>query len=136
MGIFREAGKRVERFKQQAAKASRDEAEYECRECDELVFTDLEECPHCGSESVAARSEPEDDERSADALAEADESAEQAAQADESAEQTAQADESAEQTAQADESAEQTAQADESTKQTAQADEPAEQTDDERSKPS
>ena len=88
MGIFREAGKRVERFKQQAAKASRDEAEYECLECDELIFTELEECPHCGSESIAARSEPEADERSADAVAQADETAEQTAQADETAEQT------------------------------------------------
>lgn len=78
MGIFREAGKRVERFKKQAAKASRDEAEYECLECDELIFTELEKCPHCGSEAVAARSEAGDDDgRSADAVARADEATEQ-----------------------------------------------------------
>ena len=89
MGIFREVGKRVERFKQQAAEASRDEAEYECLDCDELIFTELEECPHCGSEAVAARSESGDeDERSTDAVANADEVRDQTAQADEDTEQT------------------------------------------------
>lgn len=54
MGLFEDLGERVERFKQQAADASREQADYVCRSCEEPVYTSQEECPHCGSEDVVA----------------------------------------------------------------------------------
>ena len=55
MGLFEDLGERVERFKQQAVDASKEQAGYVCLECGEPVYTDQEECPHCGSEEVAER---------------------------------------------------------------------------------
>lgn len=55
MGLFRDLGERVERFKRQAEDASRDQAEFGCADCGEPIYTDRETCPHCGSETVVAR---------------------------------------------------------------------------------
>lgn len=55
MGLFRDVGNRVERFKQAVEGVAKDEAEYECAECGELVYTDREDCPECGAMAVVAR---------------------------------------------------------------------------------
>lgn len=55
MGLFRDLGERVERFKRQAEDASRAQAEFGCADCGEPIYTDRETCPHCGSEAVVAR---------------------------------------------------------------------------------
>jgi len=60
MGLFRDAGKRLERFKRTVEDVAKDEAEYECEECGELVYADRDDCPECGSPAVVARtSEPD-----------------------------------------------------------------------------
>lgn len=55
MGLFRDAGKRLERFKRTVEDVAKDEAEYECDECGELVYTDRDDCPECGAAAVVAR---------------------------------------------------------------------------------
>ncbi|MFT4889143.1 MAG: hypothetical protein ACI9YT_000052 [Halobacteriales archaeon] len=55
MKFFRDVGKRVERFKQEVEDVAKDEAEYECSECGELVYADREDCPECGAVAVVAR---------------------------------------------------------------------------------
>lgn len=54
MGLFREAGRRVERFKQAAAAAAEADADYRCESCGEAVFGDHEHCPECGEETLVA----------------------------------------------------------------------------------
>lgn len=55
MGLFRDVGNRVERFKQAVEGVADDEAEYECTECGELVYTDRDDCPECGAVAVVSR---------------------------------------------------------------------------------
>lgn len=55
MGLFERAGKNFERFKQQAANAAKEEASHGCENCGELLYTDHEQCPECGSEQVVER---------------------------------------------------------------------------------
>lgn len=62
MGLFRDLGKRVERFKRKAEQASEEEASHECRECGTLLYVDRDTCPECGSEAVARR-EPDETEQ-------------------------------------------------------------------------
>lgn len=61
MGLFRNLGRKVERFKQQAEDASRGEAEYECGDCGKPIHAERERCPHCGNEPVLERAQDEDD---------------------------------------------------------------------------
>ncbi|MFQ3295329.1 MAG: hypothetical protein ACI9PP_001175 [Halobacteriales archaeon] len=58
MGLFRDVGNRVERFKQAVEGVAEDEAEYECAECGELVYSDRDDCPECGAIAVVARDPP------------------------------------------------------------------------------
>lgn len=51
MGLFRDLGERVEKFKQQA-EAAADSAAYACADCGAEFATDYEECPECESEAV------------------------------------------------------------------------------------
>ncbi|MFC7046732.1 zinc ribbon domain-containing protein [Halobacteriaceae archaeon GCM10025711] len=55
MGLFRDVGRRIESFKQQASEAARDEASHECGDCGEPLYAAPEACPHCGSDDVVAR---------------------------------------------------------------------------------
>lgn len=62
MGLFEEAGRRVEQFKQQAKTAAEEEADYECAACGVPVYTPQEHCPECGAgEIVPAEPEGEPD---------------------------------------------------------------------------
>ena len=55
MGLFENLGKKVERFKQQAESAASEEASHVCGDCGEALYTDQDQCPHCGSENVVER---------------------------------------------------------------------------------
>lgn len=48
MGLFKNLGKKVEKFKQASESAASEEADYECKDCGERLFADREECPECG----------------------------------------------------------------------------------------
>lgn len=52
MGLFEDLGRRVEEFKQEAEEASRATAVAECADCGELLYSDRENCPECGSERL------------------------------------------------------------------------------------
>lgn len=56
MGLFREAGRRVERFRKAAEAAAADEADYRCEACGETVFADAAPdcCPDCGEPALVA----------------------------------------------------------------------------------
>lgn len=56
MGLFREVGRRVERFRKTAEKAAEAEADYRCEACGESVFTDGDpgRCPDCGAAALVA----------------------------------------------------------------------------------
>ncbi|MFW5919601.1 MAG: hypothetical protein ACOCSF_05315 [Halanaeroarchaeum sp.] len=60
MDFFRDAGKRLERFKQTVEDVAKEEAEYECRECGAAIYAEREDCPECGAEAVIPR-DPETD---------------------------------------------------------------------------
>jgi rRNA maturation endonuclease Nob1 len=63
MGLFEEAGRRVERFKKAAEAAAAENADYRCTACEELVFSEREHetCPECGeAELVAVEGEETD----------------------------------------------------------------------------
>lgn len=55
MGLFRELGKRAERFKKQVEDAAHETARYECGECGKRLHADLDECPECGSTDIQPR---------------------------------------------------------------------------------
>ena len=55
MSLFRDLGRKVERFKRDAGEAADEEAAYECVDCGERFHAEREECPECGSEDVEAR---------------------------------------------------------------------------------
>lgn len=55
MGLFENLGRKVEEFKQEATSASAEEASHECADCGELIYTDREDCPECGSERIVDR---------------------------------------------------------------------------------
>lgn len=48
MGLFRRAGREVERLKRSVAAAADDEASHECTGCGERFFAEREACPECG----------------------------------------------------------------------------------------
>lgn len=50
MSLFRDLGKRVEKFKKQAEAAAQDT--YECGDCGAEFHTDYDECPECGGDDV------------------------------------------------------------------------------------
>lgn len=52
MGLFEEAGKRFEQFKQEAASAAEEQADYACEACDERFYTAQDACPECGADAV------------------------------------------------------------------------------------
>lgn len=49
MGLFRKAGRKAERFRQQVKGAAEDEVVAECPECATSVYTEREDCPECGA---------------------------------------------------------------------------------------
>lgn len=49
MGLFREAGRRVERFKRQVEDAAAEETDRRCAECDARIDDAEDECPACGA---------------------------------------------------------------------------------------
>ncbi|WP_198662180.1 DUF7129 domain-containing putative zinc-binding protein [Halorussus litoreus] len=53
MSLFRDLGKKVEEFKQASEAAADEEADYQCRDCGERLFSDREECPECGGDVVS-----------------------------------------------------------------------------------
>jgi len=55
MGLFEDIGRKVETFKQQAESHSQERARAKCPECESLVYTDREDCPECGHESLLVR---------------------------------------------------------------------------------
>lgn len=57
MGLFKDLGKKVEQFKQQATDAASEEASHVCGDCEGLIYADREGCPHCGSENVVERTD-------------------------------------------------------------------------------
>jgi hypothetical protein len=50
MGLFRDLGRRAERFKQQVESAA--DATHECADCGALLDSGAEACPECGGEVV------------------------------------------------------------------------------------
>lgn len=65
MGLFEEAGRRFEQFKQKATAVADEEADYECYACGERFHAEGDVCPECGSEAVAPVMD-DDDEGDAD----------------------------------------------------------------------
>jgi len=55
MGLFEDIGRKVETFKQQASSVSEEQARAKCPECETLVYTDREDCPDCGHDSLLVR---------------------------------------------------------------------------------
>lgn len=55
MGLFEDIGRKVETFKQQAESVSEDQARAKCPECETLVYTDRDDCPECGHDSLLVR---------------------------------------------------------------------------------
>jgi hypothetical protein len=55
VGLFEDIGRKVETFKQQAESHSQERARAKCPECETLVYTDREDCPECGHESLLVR---------------------------------------------------------------------------------
>jgi rRNA maturation endonuclease Nob1 len=53
MGLFNNLGKKFEELKQQAEDSASEEATHGCQECKTPLYADYEECPECGSDSVA-----------------------------------------------------------------------------------
>ena len=53
MGLFEDLGKKFEEMKQVAESSASREATHGCRECKTPLYTDYDECPECGSDSVA-----------------------------------------------------------------------------------
>lgn len=52
MSLFRDLGRRAERFKQRVQSAA--DASYECADCGALFEAPGDRCPECGSEDVVA----------------------------------------------------------------------------------
>ncbi|MFB6218264.1 MAG: hypothetical protein ABEH77_03635 [Halobacteriaceae archaeon] len=78
MGLFREAGRRIEQFKQAAEAAAEEDADYHCEDCGEAVFTEVtpESCPECGADALVANETAEDGETAGDETARNAETAE------------------------------------------------------------
>lgn len=55
MSLFRDLGRRVERFRHDVESAADEEAPLECEACGERVFSEREACPSCGSETIVTR---------------------------------------------------------------------------------
>ena len=53
MGLFNDLGKKFEQMKQEAEAASEQEATHGCTNCKTPLYTDYDECPECGTDSVA-----------------------------------------------------------------------------------
>jgi predicted nucleic acid-binding Zn-ribbon protein len=74
MGLFKDVGRKVERFKQAAQDVAEEEATHRCVDCGELFYTDQDACPDCGGavetiaseESEAETDDPEDEVTEAD----------------------------------------------------------------------
>lgn len=52
MGLFERLGEKVERVKQEVDSARTGSANYRCRACETLIYSDLEACPECGSDDL------------------------------------------------------------------------------------
>lgn len=52
MGLFERLGEKVERVKQEVDSARTGSANYRCRACGTLIYSDLEACPECGSDDL------------------------------------------------------------------------------------
>ena len=52
MSLFRDLGKKAEKFKQGVTASS--EETYECADCGAEMHADYDECPECGSNEVRA----------------------------------------------------------------------------------
>lgn len=48
MGLFKDVGRKVERFKQAAKDVAEEEATRRCTDCGKRFYTDQETCPECG----------------------------------------------------------------------------------------
>lgn len=62
MGLFEDLGRKVGKLSHQAREASRDQAVAQCADCEELVYSERETCPECGSEDLIPREAAETDE--------------------------------------------------------------------------
>jgi uncharacterized OB-fold protein len=58
MGLFEEAGRQFERFKQQATDAAEATTEQECEACGARIDASHEHCPECGAETESERDAP------------------------------------------------------------------------------
>jgi rRNA maturation endonuclease Nob1 len=59
MGFFNRVGRQVEQFTQTAKDVADQNADYQCRACDERFHAERDQCPECGSEAVVARTTEE-----------------------------------------------------------------------------
>lgn len=50
MGLFRRAGRKVERLKRSVEAAADEEATHACAACGERLFAEQEACPECGGD--------------------------------------------------------------------------------------
>ncbi|EMA43631.1 hypothetical protein [Halococcus saccharolyticus] len=50
--VFRELGRRAEKFKQDVNAGAGETADYECMECEEQFAVKPDQCPNCGSEQI------------------------------------------------------------------------------------
>ncbi|MFB6106930.1 MAG: zinc ribbon domain-containing protein, partial [Halobacteriaceae archaeon] len=92
MGLFRDLGKRAERFRQEAQRAAEEEASHVCAACGELYYTPTETCSECGSDRVV----PREDDDGAEASADDDDGAEASVDDDDGDEASADDDDGAE----------------------------------------
>lgn len=59
MSLFNRLGRKVEELKQQAESASKEEASYQCENCQALLYTDHEVCPECDASGTVGVLDPE-----------------------------------------------------------------------------
>lgn len=60
MGLFKNVGRKVERFRQAAKDAAAEEASHRCADCGKHYYTDHDFCPECGGtvEPIEPADEP------------------------------------------------------------------------------
>ncbi len=54
MGFFRRVGRQVEQFKQTATETAEEKANYRCEACDACFYSQHDQCPECGAESIVS----------------------------------------------------------------------------------
>jgi rubrerythrin len=59
MGLFKRIGRKVEQFKQTATETATQNTNYQCEACGARLYSQHEQCPECGAESIVSISPEE-----------------------------------------------------------------------------